>query len=392
MKKIYNFPNDNYTSYLSDESCKKGDAKSISFPTNEEEIKYILSQIGNDSFIVQGQRTGFKGSCVPHGQHIINMSEFTGVTDSGLLSDGTPYITVNAGTTLESLNMEILRLFGNSYFWPPSPTEKTASIGGIAASGAKGMNYLHYGDVTDHIEKIYTLAQSQIITRIKVRLSKKPPVTWGLVFFFSSRDGAASFCDKLAGLKKHPDAFLSAAEYFDPSAVDLLNTKRESVTVLQYTPHFPAGTEALVYIEISTENDGKIETLLFDIMDIASASGSDPNTAWALTGESECEKMHKLRHCVTEISLNHTASVNASDSRMTFPSLSISGAPGCFSEEIKALITSPDISGLPYVICAKPVSFEIEVYFLPSDYKEFTKCIAFTDKCKERESYEPNNL
>lgn len=67
-----------YEAYLRDESRSTGDAQSISFPRDEQEIREVLASLAAASehvpVTVQGARTGLAAGAVPAGGHIMNLS------------------------------------------------------------------------------------------------------------------------------------------------------------------------------------------------------------------------------------------------------------------------------------------------------------------------------
>ena len=137
-----------YEGYLCDESLRSGQAESISFPESEEEVQSVLKALPADMRLtVQGSRTGLKGLAVPQGGHIMNMSRMNRIREIQIVSETEGIAEAEPGVLLEQLERELPgALREGDFFWPPSPTEGTASIGGIAATGAAGMNVCHYGD------------------------------------------------------------------------------------------------------------------------------------------------------------------------------------------------------------------------------------------------------
>lgn len=135
-----------YQEFLIDESKYQGWAESISFPETEEEVCQILRQMKENKIpvTIQGGKTGITGACVPAGGHILNVSRMNRV----LFSDPENLtVTVEPGMTLMDLEKEILRIFGKKkVFWPVQPTEKSATVGGVAATAAQGPNEFFYGD------------------------------------------------------------------------------------------------------------------------------------------------------------------------------------------------------------------------------------------------------
>ena len=163
-----------YVEYLRDESRLQGQAKAISFPGNEQEVQQVLAGLSASSTpaTVQGARTGISGGAVPFEGHILNLSRMDRVL--GLSRDGDRFLLrVQPGVLLEKINealhkkefvseywdrnsKETLEAFQQAgvYFFPPDPTETTASIGGMAANNASGARSFFYGQTRQYIERL----------------------------------------------------------------------------------------------------------------------------------------------------------------------------------------------------------------------------------------------
>lgn len=143
-----------YEEYLVDESKYSGYADSISFPKTEEELIDILKALKSEGTVVtiQGGKTGIVGGAVPNGGHVLNLSHMNHVKEFFVEADGTGRITVEPGINLMELRKEIDNFSRkNPLFLPVDPTETSASIGGIVASGAQGISRVLYGGGRQYI-------------------------------------------------------------------------------------------------------------------------------------------------------------------------------------------------------------------------------------------------
>ena len=166
---------DRHKDYLKDESRTSGKAESISFPESETQIQAIVKTLLElkTPITVQGSRTGIVGGAVPLCGHILNLSKMTRVTGLELDQDGKFSIRVQPGISLSDLDQQLysgrfdcdgwdqkalaaLQVFKKSerLFWPPDPSERSASIGGIAANNSRGICALYYGAARLHIKSI----------------------------------------------------------------------------------------------------------------------------------------------------------------------------------------------------------------------------------------------
>ncbi len=171
---------------LSDESRLEGNADVIAFCESVEDIKKAVSIASEKGWgiTVQGSRTGITGGAVPvgncrdvevsegysspAGEAVINLSKMKQLYSIRHFRDGYR-IKTGAGLTLseienilqgEVIDTEFLdeksleslsKIREGKYFFPPDPTEKSASIGGVAANCASGARSFHYGAARNFI-------------------------------------------------------------------------------------------------------------------------------------------------------------------------------------------------------------------------------------------------
>ena len=165
-----------FPDYLRDESRRTGRADSISFPKTEDELRIHLAKAleSNMPVTLQGARTGITGGAVPDGGHILNLSRMNRIL--GLRHDpeqNSFLLIVQPGVLLSEIrevvakkefvttdwsaeSLQALEKFtaGGEYFFPPDPTEATASIGGMAACNASGARSFFYGPTRKYIKRL----------------------------------------------------------------------------------------------------------------------------------------------------------------------------------------------------------------------------------------------
>lgn len=143
-----------FEDYLRDESRRTGAASSISFPASEAEVVEIVKTVAGtgDPVTLQGARTGIVAGAVPQGGHVLNLSRMKSIgevrVDEGR---GVGSVTVQPGVTLDELRSAIAP---NGVFFPPDPTETSASIGGMVACNASGAVSFSYGPTRDWVERV----------------------------------------------------------------------------------------------------------------------------------------------------------------------------------------------------------------------------------------------
>lgn len=174
-----------YDEYLKDESRSVGEAQTVSFPADEEQVRAILRQLHEDAtpVTVQGGRTGLAAGAVPHGGHVLNLSKMNRclgmrVQDAGVAAEnpaGQPafFVSVQPGVVLSQLrkDLEDKNVATASWdaqslaawerfcdapeqFFPTDPTETSATIGGIVACNASGARSFSYGPARPHVSAL----------------------------------------------------------------------------------------------------------------------------------------------------------------------------------------------------------------------------------------------
>lgn len=180
-----------YVDYLHDESRQEGSAQSISFPTSEEEVCAVLRQMyeAGTPVTIQGSRTGLAAAAVPDGGHVLNMEKMTRILGMRIGKEGvhrdprcrytldpeeeTVYMRAQPGLTLDQFreylrtrefphedwdteSLAALRLFLEmpERYFPPDPTEGSASLGGMAACNSSGAKSFYYGSMRGYVEAV----------------------------------------------------------------------------------------------------------------------------------------------------------------------------------------------------------------------------------------------
>ncbi len=318
---------DKYEGYLTDESKKRGHAESISFPNSGDEVKEVIGfcEKSHCTVTVQGGKTGLVGGAVPEGGHILNTARLNKIREV-VQVEGKWCITVEAGITLSELSQYINRSKElREYRWVPSPTETTATIGGIISNNAKGINYYHFGNTSRFVESLSVILNNGelknvtqemngefrqyfgakgklgVVIEATLILTKKPENSWGIAFFFEEEKDSWKFLDDLcANCVQSDEAYVTAMEYFNPAVIRLIENKKEGMTKLKELPDIEEKYQSIVYFEIEGTECG-IEELSMLLLEKASTFGGDEEATWALVGEDEMEKMRAFRHAAPEI-------------------------------------------------------------------------------------------
>ena len=136
--------------YLSDESRRAGKAQSVCFPADTRELQQLLLADRCSPITLQGGRTGVTAGAVPDGGLVINLSAMNQVlTLPEADADGTA--VVQPGILLCRLQELLAR---QNQFFPPDPTETTATLGGMVSCNSSGARSFRYGSTRDHIRRL----------------------------------------------------------------------------------------------------------------------------------------------------------------------------------------------------------------------------------------------
>lgn len=162
-------------SFLSDESRIHGTAERLFFPRTESGVSAILCEARRLRIpvTVSAGRTGVVGGAVPHGGWILSTERMASVEDFQFDDATGEYrLLVGPGVVLENLRRAIRSVFfpfsgpvgkdtqqrleefrsqSTRWIFAPDPTERTAQIGGMAASNASGARTFRYGATREHL-------------------------------------------------------------------------------------------------------------------------------------------------------------------------------------------------------------------------------------------------
>lgn len=349
-----------YEDYLRDESRRIGTADSISFPTSEVEVVAVVKQVAAQGVGItsQGARTGIVAGAVPEGGHVLNLSRMKVIRE--VRSDGEGgYVTVEPGAILSDVR-EAVEVEG--LFFPPDPTEVTASIGGMTACNASGALTFHYGPTRNWVQSLrMVLADGDLIS-----LRRGQCLARGRSFSLTTEGGrtitgnlptyaipnvksAAGYfvaddmdvLDLFIGMEgtlgviteielkliRKPGAingltvFLPTedaalklvrilreespmrpvgVEFFNHDALDLLRRMKSESSAFEKIPALKPDYHTAVYVEFHADSDEEIEGPIMTLMEsIMELGGSDEDT-WYATSERELEPLKAFRHAIPE--------------------------------------------------------------------------------------------
>lgn len=420
MKELIYPMKEQYEEYLTDESKFTGYADSISFPESSQEVAQILKQLHKEGITVtvQGGKTGVTGGAVPEGGHILNLSRMNKVKESRLLDDGTGVITVEPGVNLIELRNEISSRFRKTpLFWPPDPTETSACVGGIIAAGAQGITTMLYGQSQKYLKSVRIMDYAGnereinaedmcrlsagremvlldtvfgkegitgIIVEATLQLIPKPESIWGIAFFFSSAGAAGEFAQLLKEELPFSDAAAVAAiEFMDRETLYLIEKRKAVMTKIKELPDITEDTSAMIYVELHGGEEG-IEELAEQLMEKAAECGSDPEKAWAVSGEAEVEKLHAFRHAAAETANLYVEEVRLKDGRITKLGTDMQVLCKTVPEMLSFYREELVQANLKGCVFGHILDNHLHINILPDSYEEYQQGIALLRRWAEK--------
>ena len=410
-----------YHEYLKDESKMRGAAASISFPESEAEIGNILQVMRENQMpvTIQGGKTGVVGSAVPSRGHIMNLSHMNKVKSFFIAGEGKAFLKVEPGITLNELRKAIDRLdTPKAFFWPPDPSETTATVGGIASTDAQGSCFHLYGKSVSYVSGIrvmnaegsirdlkrgqgaivingeskdlldvYMGAEGMygVITELTLRLIPKPSEIWGIGFLFEDREDGMCFSDQLIATSfEVQGAKIAAIEFLDQTIINALEMHKNNMTRLKHIPDVATRIAAIVYVEIHGDQQEAIEEIAESLVMIGSSFNVDPDKTWAFSGEPEIDKMRDLLHAAAEIAILHIEKVRSEDPRITKLGLDISLEGDGLKTWVSRIEKTLQKENLKAVYWGQMGSNRLHIDILPGSYGEFVKGKALFETWAER--------
>lgn len=416
-----------YEEYLIDESKYNGFAESISFPKSEQEIKEILETLRKNQIpvTIQGGKTGIVGGAVPQGGHIMNLSQMNRVKEFWMEEDGTGRITVEPGINLIDLSKEVAnRSRKQPVFFPADPTETSASIGGVVASGAQGISRVLYGNSREYIAAVKVMDYNGntknvcngqmekmsggsgketldfvfgkegitgILTEITLKLLPKPMAVWGIAFFFMEEKQAAEFIETLKeAMPMSESGAIAAVEYIDQKSLALIQARKESMTKIKELPDIDAEIKAMVYIELHGAEEG-IEELAELLMERAMENDSDVDAAWAVSSEADVERLHAFRHAAAETVNLFIEEQHRKDKRITKLGMDMLLKGQSFWNALNIYEKSLQEAGLKGCVFGHALDNHLHVNILPESYEDYQKGIEMV-RCWAKETQESDGI
>ncbi len=424
-----------HESFLRDESRKIGNADSIAFPKNEAEVINIVKAVAANggSITTQGARTGITASAVPQGGTILNLSRMKQI--GAFHSEETTsenYLTVEPGVLLDEIR-EVVQ--SQNLFFPPDPTETSASIGGMVACNASGAISFHYGSTRNWIHalrivladgSVLKLKRSQNIATgrsfslattngkiIKGDLPKykMPDVKNAAGYYVADNMDMIDLCIGMEGtigiiteieliLIKKPsvimaltaflpsensaiefvkrmrstqisNAQLMAIEFFNNGVLNLLRTARKTHAAFSEQPALSPHFHSAVYLEFHGDDEDALNEQIMMTAELIAELGGSEDDCWCATTTQELKKLKAFRHATPEL-----VNLMIDERRKEFPELTKLGTdmsvPDADLENVMRMYNAGlQDQGLEYVIFGHIGNNHLHVNIIPRNMEEY---------------------
>jgi FAD/FMN-containing dehydrogenase len=280
---------------------------------------------------IAGAGTGVTGARVPQGGWVISLEKFT------RLEVHPGYAIAGAGVLLKDLHAAAQR---TGQFYPPDPTETSASIGGTIATNASGARSFRYGPTRRWIERLrvafadgtvreFARGEASLdkvidfdpgeiplpdVTKNTAGYLLRPGMDW-IDLFTGSEGTLGVVTEARLKLLPEPKAILSGVIFFpgDQAAIDAVERWRASASarMLEYfddgslrllrtrfaeiPPKAHAGI--LFEQELASEDDPEVDAWAERV----EAAGALADDSWFALSAADRERFRRFRHALPEL-------------------------------------------------------------------------------------------
>jgi FAD/FMN-containing dehydrogenase len=302
---------------IEDASGFRGEADRLFIPETDAEVSAVLARASTDGIpvTIAGAGTGLTGGRVAQGGWALSLEKFR------RLEIHPGHAIAGAGVSLQDLQAAASQ---TRQFYPPDPTERTASVGGSIATNASGSRSFRYGSTRRWINGLkVTFIDGRIVeyrrgdaidfavseipaprtTKNTAGYALRPAMDW-IDLFAGSEGTLGVVLEAELGLLPAPGELLSGVIFFpsDDEALDAVDSWRgmETLRMIEYFdrnslallreryPEVPASAAAAVLIEQIGDDTDPWE---------AYAEGE----SWFALTPADRERFRAFRHALPEM-------------------------------------------------------------------------------------------
>jgi D-lactate dehydrogenase (cytochrome) len=424
-----------FPDYLRDESRRSGSAESISFPTSDHDIQEHLAYVRTrkEPVTLQGARTGITGGAVPEGGHILTLARMKDIVS--IRTGESPSVVVQPGLSLAELRTAVRDETHGKWFFPPDPTETSASVGGMIACNASGARSFYYGPFRRYVTalrvmlidgsslllprganrshnrsfeittesggKIRGLLPSYRLPSVKNASGYYVQDQMDLVDLFVGSEGTLGviYEAELRLVPTPPVQFgLLAFLPTEKTALAIVSQTREKargrpgqsgLVAIEYFDHgaldlvrtqpatvelgLPDTTGPALYFEYHGDGQDFLENRVSELGESLEQGGANLDDAWLASGEKEMERLKNFRHAVPEAVNRAIGERRKRASEITKLGTDLA-VPDDHLEEIMALYREGlERLGLEHVIFGHIGDNHLHVNILPNQADDYYK-------------------
>jgi D-lactate dehydrogenase (cytochrome) len=339
-----------------------------------------------------------------------------------------------------------LELFRKSpaQFFPPDPTEATATLGGMFACDAQGLCSYRYGRTADYVQGVnvsladgrnWQIARGQylfdadgitlpdgrrlnvdanhdsticsclipykgmdlidlfagsegmlgVVTGLTLRLLPAPAVRWAIMFFFIEFSQALEFVDSIVAAGKDAcSGGIEACELFDRCSLDMVEELTADITKLRAIPDISPAYQAAVYIQLATDKAEVTEEVLVSLLDDFSACGGNESDTWAAEGADEMRKFSLFRHAVPEAANLRIDAIRRSCPDIHKTAIDFTVPAGRLKETAAMYRQGMEKSGISGIIFGHAAAGRLHVNLFPETARQFDEAWSMIDEWADR--------
>ncbi len=405
---------------LKDESSLSGgNCQVAAWPKDQTEASKYMKECYEDSVpvTISGARTGITGGAVPFGGAVISTEMLKGIQATSTSN----IIRVQAGETLDSVQ-EYCRTERPDMFYPPDPTETTASIGGTIATNASGAGSYRYGSTRNWIAGLKVLLPSGKAINIKrgdylfsggklehpvlgtitlPKLEKPQPdknaaglyilQDMDLIDLFIGGDGKLGLiCSADLILSKKPHAIASFAVFCNENQFwelrsDLISSNlpmREleamAETCLPFLlkntgESYPQAEGWVLFTSIDVASEEELDIILETLEMLLEEKGISVDNTWGGFDEKERKRLKELRHLLPETVNRIISNISSKNSLIHKISTDTAVPPEKLEEYYETMKNILLNTGVEYVIFGHSGQGHLHANLIPVNNDQFAK-------------------
>ena len=440
-----------YPDYLKDESnIGSGKAEMLFFPTTVENIAWVIEEAlkNGKKLTMAGGRTGICGGSVPDNSWLVSIDRMKKILDISCSEEDNSkgevfYITLEAGVRLNEISQklndrdfgilngctELLTKSKKGYFYPPDPTETTATIGGTAATNASGARTLKFGPTRNFIYGLdiilangyllslkrgdvfskdgyfylkgydieikipvpqYKIPETKhsagfyssepmdiidlfigsegvlgIISSVTIMVIAEPEYIVSGMAFFNNEEDVVSFVED----SRTTITNVTCLEYFDRLAIKLLKQLRDEQGTVSEIPELP-GSVMGVYFESFVENKEEVKDTLINWEEEIDKCSGLSDISIASLGSKDLNRFKVIRHSIPEMINRRISEIKRKAPPVHKVGTDMAVPDGYLLRMLSFYREKLDLSGIEYIIFGHIGNNHLHVNMIPENEAE----------------------